>query len=573
MLSPHDREFFDSELEKKINRITKTAIKIFHVPVVELALMDEEHKWFKSSQSSSSYENDKNIYFCGHVLKSSGVSVIPDAKKDNRFTDEPINAGKTCARFYAGVSILSTDGTKIGVLYIEDIKPRKFSLKDREILKAIAFWVETEINCRNLALVLCEEQETQAKLRVETKDLERSEKSSQGSKKAFINVMEDLEIARNILKEEKAKDEAILESIGDGVIGTNQDGKVIVINPAGCKLLGFTLSELLGKYFTEAVEMVNENGKVIPNDQRPITKALIGKKSTTTTSMAAKPFYHYVRKDRSQFAVAITVRPIMKGKAIGAIEVFRDITKEKEIDRSKSEFVSLASHQLRTPLGIIKWYLEVLSNNPYLKNAPKIIVDYFSEVVKNNERLLSLVRELLSVSRIDQGRVKDNPKSTNIRKIITDITHETLPVAQKKDIKLNLKIAQLRIPSLIIDPLRFHEVVENLIVNAIEYTPSKGSVLITVKKNRDTLFIAVKDNGIGMSSEEQKKLFTKFYRSQQAIIKNPEGSGLGLYVVKSYVEDWGGKISVKSAPKKGSTFTINLPINQNQKQNEKNSNR
>jgi len=240
--------------------------------------------------------------------------------------------------------------------------------------------------------------------------------------------------------------------------------------------------------------------------------------------------------------------------------VFRDFTREKEIDKAKTEFVSLASHQLRTPLGITKWYLEALSQNSYLLKSPPEVLNYFDEIRKSNERVLSLVRELLSVSRIDQGRVKNMPKETDIKSVVKEVIHQMQIIARKKKINLDLIIHNGDIPQINIDALRLHETVENLVGNALEYTNSKGKVTVTLRRIGDTVSISFQDTGMGISEGDRKNLFTKFFRSEEAIKNNPEGSGLGLYVVKSYVEGWGGKITVESIYSKGSTFTITLPI-------------
>ncbi len=208
----------------------------------------------------------------------------------------------------------------------------------------------------------------------------------------------------------------------------------------------------------------------------------------------------------------------------------------------------------------MKWYLEALGNEDYFKKAPQITRAYFDEIYKSNERVLSLVRELLSVSRIDQGRVKNVPKSADLIQIVTDVVAQMQIVASKKGVILKLTIQDQKIPPISLDILRFHEVIGNLIANAIEFTTATGSVEVTVMKVGDLITISVKDTGIGISEADQKKLFSKFFRSQKAVSLNPEGSGLGLYLVKSYVEGWGGKITVESAEGKGSIFIVSLPI-------------
>lgn len=414
---------------------------------------------------------------------------------------------------------------------------------------------EKEIVKHKLALTARKLKESYASL--EKKVLTRT-KDLEDSNIATRNLLEDLQIEKETLAYANAKDEALLASIGDGVIATDKEGKIILMNQAAHNMLGLTQEEIEDKTLFEVVSMVDEMGNLLVHEKRPTYLALSG---ITTTSLTSDPTYYYVRKDKTTFPIAIKVSPILSNKKImGAIEVFRDITKEREIDKAKSEFVSLASHQLRTPLGIMKWYLEALGNEDNFKNSSKEIQGYYNEVYKSNERVLSLVRDLLSVSRIEQGRVKNVPKSVNLKQIITEIVDQMQIVAQKKKISMSVSFADNTIPSIMIDVLRFHEVVENLIGNAIEYTDAPGSVSVSVHKAGESLLIEIKDTGIGISAADQKSLFTKFFRSEKAVIHNPEGSGLGLYLVKSYVEGWGGKLAVESQEKKGSTFTISLPL-------------
>jgi len=560
LISLHKLGLLDTSPEERFDVITRTATKIFHVPISTLTLVDAKREWFKSCQGLPDHEGDRAISFCGHALLSDTIFVVPDTKKDTRFSDNPMVTGTPHIRFYAGVPVMSADGQRVGVFCIKDTKPREFSKHDEEVLKGLASWAEVEIISRNLSLAIREERKIQAELRVKTAKLEKLDKSQEDAKKALLNVMEDLDSMRAMLELEKVKDEAILASIGDGIVGVDKDGKIIIINRAGCNLLGFKEEELLGKSFIDVVEMENENGEVVLKDKRPINMVLSIDKPTTTTTTTSEPFYQYIRRDGTKFPVAITVRPIISGKTIGAIEVFRDISHELEIDKAKSEFVSLASHQLRTPLGIMKWYLEALGNENYFKNAPRVIHDYYGEIYKSNERVLRLVRDLLSVSRIDQDRVKNTPKSFDLLQEVTEIVKQMQLVASKKRITLSLTIQDKKVPSVNIDNLRFHEVVENLIVNAVEYTLPSGLVTVTIDRVGEALSISVKDTGIGLSQVDQKKLFTKFFRSEKAVTRNPEGSGLGLYVVKSYVEGWGGKIEVDSSEGKGSIFTITLPL-------------
>ncbi|MDO8451509.1 MAG: PAS domain S-box protein [bacterium] len=383
-------------------------------------------------------------------------------------------------------------------------------------------------------------------------ELERLAQSHLDTQKAMLNVMEDLEETRALIELERAKDEAMLASIGEGLIAVDNEGKVIMMNKIAEEILGWKISELQGKAVTN-LPLEDEAGTPMPSAERPTTIAL-------ATGKIIKVTFYFVRKDKTRFPIAITATPVIFGKkTIGLIEIFRDISKELAVDKAKSEFVSLASHQLRTPLGIMKWYIEALETEEYSRKAPVAIRKYLAEIYKSNERVLSLVRDLLSVSRIEQGRVKNVPKEVDLVHEIVETIDQLQIVARKKKIPLRVTVRAPKSPRIASESMRFHEVVQNVVANALEYTTT-GSVDVIIEKDGTMLCIRVKDTGIGISSADQKKLFTKFFRSEKAVSHNPEGSGLGLYVVKSYIEGWGGTVTVESAEKKGTTFTIRLPI-------------
>lgn len=361
------------------------------------------------------------------------------------------------------------------------------------------------------------------------------------------------------LEEDKSRDEAILASIGDGLFVVDLDENVVLVNKAFEDMLGWKLSELRGKSFVKTIPAEDEEGNLFAPELRPISVAL----KTGHEIAQSKPDqgYYLIRKDGGRFPIAYKVTLVKLGtKTIGAVGVFRDVTEEIETSRAKTEFVAIASHQLRTPLGITKWYLEALKQDDYLKKAPDEFRTYIEELYKNNERVLALVRNLLSVSRIDQGQIKDTPKATDVVRLVKDIMIEMSIAAKEKGITLLLTTKPDHIPLMHIDPLRLHEAIENIVINAIDYNVPSGKVNVRIMYTGKNLRIIVRDTGMGMSAKDQERLFTKFFRSAESSEHRAGGSGLGLYVVKSYVERWGGRIIIESKVGKGSTFTIDLPF-------------
>lgn len=400
---------------------------------------------------------------------------------------------------------------------------------------------------------ISDRKKAEAELITRTHDLELLSKAQSETKQAMLNIMEDLDTAKSLLVIQRAKDEAVFASIGEGLIAVDNNQKITIMNRVAEELLGCKNEKMIGQKIT-CFSLENEAGQAIPLAERPTNKAL-----TTGTLISGN--YFFVRKNNTRFPISIIVTPIKQGKKIiGAIDVFRDVTKEKQIDRAKTEFVALASHQLRTPLGISKWYIEAIRKKGYFDAVTAVGKDYFNEIYKCNERLLALVRDLLSVSRIDQGIVRNSPKIVNLTELLLSVLKNMNILAKKYTVTLDLKIKKSKLPEITIDPFLLQEVIENLITNAVMYSPSNGTVKIVVDFQNDQLCLNVKDDGIGISENDQKLLFTRFFRSDVAKAKNAEGSGLGLYVVKSYVDGWGGKIKVDSQKGKGSTFTIYLPL-------------
>jgi PAS domain S-box-containing protein len=385
-----------------------------------------------------------------------------------------------------------------------------------------------------------------------SQDITKRKKTEQ----ELLAAMDDLRKIKDEINLEKITDQAILENIGEGLIAIDSKARIMMMNKAAEELTGLKASELVGAPITK-IMMLNEDGKRVPTAKRPIHRVLRNGESLGPSLTG----YYFKRKNGSKFPVGLTATPVwLNGKIIGAIEVFRDITKEQEIDRAKTEFVSIASHQLRTPLGLTKWYLEAIRQEG-LDELPSVVASYLSEIRKSNDRVLKIVRELLSVSRIDQANIKDTPKFTNLNKLVKAVTGELQPFAIKNKVSLIYSSrAGEDIPNLYIDSSRLHEVIQNLIVNGIKYTPPGGSVKVSLRKKDRRVVLGVSDSGIGIGKKDVRRLFTKFFRAENAALRNPDGSGLGLYVVKSYVEAWGGTVDVKSQLGKGTCFTITLPL-------------
>lgn len=387
----------------------------------------------------------------------------------------------------------------------------------------------------------------------------------ENSRIAAQNVFEDLSEEKEKLEIAKAKEEAILFSIGDGLLATDEKGNILLINKAAENLLGKNRKAVTGKFFFEVILAEDEKGQVISLEKQPVSMALATGTTTTTTAGLT---YYYVRGDKTKFPVAITVTPVILGeKVIGTIEVFRDITREKEIDRAKSEFVSLASHQLRTPTTAISWFSEMLLGGDVgaLNEKQK---SYLEEIYHGNKKMIDLVNALLSVSRIELGTFAIEPGPANIPIIANDVLEELQTQINEKNLEIRKKYEKTTtvIQS---DPKLIRIIFQNLLSNAVAYTPAKGNISIGIKRAGAGVRVEIGDSGYGIPESEQSKIYTKFFRADNARKVRPDGTGLGLYITKSIVEVLGGTIDFKSKEGKGTVFSVNMPSRSTARKSEK----
>jgi len=363
---------------------------------------------------------------------------------------------------------------------------------------------------------------------------------------------EELNAKKDILAEKKAQNDAILAGIGDGVFVLDTNRRIILFNPVAEKISGFTAKEAMGKEYDKVLRFVFEKDGTI-NDVF-IKEAMIKGKITQMANHTL-----LVRKDGTNVPVADSAAPIkdVSGKIFGCVVVFRDVTKEREIDKMKTEFISVASHQLRTPLTGIKWFSELLLKSK-LNATTK---DYIRQISISNERMVRLVDDLLNVSRIEAGKKFDIIlKNTDIVSLMKGVLKEQMPGAEKKHIALVCDKDAPQELTLTVDELKMRQVFQNLISNAIKYSKDKTEIMIGCDKKKDSITFFVKDEGIGIPKHQQGQIFNKFFRAENALTVQTDGTGLGLYIVKSIVEAHGGKVWFESIENKGTTFFISLPI-------------
>ena len=366
---------------------------------------------------------------------------------------------------------------------------------------------------------------------------------------SFNQMAEKLMVSTQSLEKEKEQTSAIVSSLGDGLIMYNPKGEINFLNPKAEEILWISRNDILGKSLDDKYFFS--------------TSLLKNFYDISTFKLKNWETKEYTLEGPRKAVLRIT-SIMLKGpqkKNIGYMRVLHDITREKEVEAIKSEFVSLASHQLRTPLSAMKWSLSMLSEGLFGKLVSKQ-KDIVWKISNSNERMIQLVNDLLDVSRIEEGRFGYNFSLESFEDVVKKVAGSFSVQIQEKKLQFSFEYPRDALPKVSVDRGKLEMAVQNLIDNAVKYTSSDGKIKVYLKETSpDYLAVFIEDTGIGIPKNQQHRIFSKFFRADNAIRFETEGSGLGLYIAQNIVTSHKGKINFKSEENKGSVFYFSLPIN------------
>ena len=363
----------------------------------------------------------------------------------------------------------------------------------------------------------------------------------------------------NKLSAVESKSDVVINAIDDGVLAISKDGNIELINPSAQQIIGWDQGDALGLNWKSVLKLVTSDGKDVEDLENPIAQSLSKNQPTHNDKL------FLLTSSEKRILVSIVSSPVgTEGE--GVIVVFRDITKEKAEEREQAEFISTASHEMRTPVASIEGYLG-LALNPATAHIDEKARDFITKAHESAQHLGRLFQDLLDISKVEDGRMKNNPKIINVNEFLKDIFDGLATKADEKQLNY------IFMPDIIdegkekslqpifyanIDPDHFREVVSNLIENAIKYTPS-GEVVVNVTGDDKQISVSVKDSGIGIPAEDIPHLFQKFYRVDNSDTREIGGTGLGLYLSRRLAEAMSGNLRVESKYKEGSTFYLEIP--------------
>ena len=425
----------------------------------------------------------------------------------------------------------------VGVLDVQSDELNALDLDDVAVLQALGDQVAIAINNARLFEELEEHKAT-----LEERVRERTE---------------ELAAALRNQKIEADKTRAIVEGIADGVMVFDANHKVIMVNPTAERMLNLPVPIVLGRDMRDLIQEADEAfDREAALTVLTVLSALV---SSRERLEAGEPL------TQTQFQIgertitaSFTPVALTDEGPFNVVAVFRDITKEAEIDRMKSEFLSMAAHELRAPMTSIKGYSDMLLlglAGEYDERQKQ----FLNTIKANVDRVLEMVKEFSEISRLETGALKLDIKPLHIDDLVSEVVVSLRPQIEAKEINLSVEVPP-DLPEVWGDRTRIIQILTNLVTNAYKYTPERGRITIAAQWVDDSMQVDVTDTGIGIAPQDQEKLFTRFFRADHPEVRRVAGTGLGLSIAKSIVEMHGGRIWVKSQLGEGSTFSFTLSL-------------
>jgi PAS domain S-box-containing protein len=373
------------------------------------------------------------------------------------------------------------------------------------------------------------------------------------------------------LRDSSSRFKVILDNIDDGVILIDSERTIQLINPGAAKISGWKPEEATGINIAQVIKLVNEKGEAIPDQDNPFYRVFDVKQT-----MRGKDMFILTR-DKKSVAISLNITPFMDSNNIvtAAAAVFNDVTAERAEEQQRGDFISTASHEMRTPVAAIEGYL-ALALNDKVATIDNRARGYLDKAHASTQHLGKLFQDLLTSAKAEDGRLTSHPVVVELGEFIEKLTNDLRLVAEKKGLFVELVTSANATHTInatkeggaekvirplyyvLVDPDRLREVITNLFDNAVKYTP-EGKITLGITGNEQVVQCYVKDTGPGIPADDLPHLFQKFYRVDNSATRTIGGTGLGLFICRKIIELYGGRIWAESELGKGSSFYINLP--------------
>jgi PAS domain S-box-containing protein len=485
----------DTTAEEAFDELVRLASAICRTPIALISLVDATRQWFKARVGLDASETPRSGSFCTHAIGAERLFVIPDARSDARFAQNPLVTGDPFIRFYAGAPLTTPDGFRLGTLCVIDRQPRALDATQEQALVALARQVVVQLELRR-----------------------------QLAQKA---------IAEQELRRSEARTRSIIDNAPGGLITIDEDGIIESVNPAAERMLGFEagqmIGEPLGPLIDAAFDLHAARNRVIELQARRRS----GDRFTCEVSV-----FEFYADDQRHFAANLL-----------------DVSERHVVERMKRDFISTVSHELRTPLTSIRGSLGLLASG-VMGELPAEAEPVISVAERNSVRLISLINDILDFDRLESGRMTMNLRPTPLLRVLERSIESISAVAMQDGVRIELQGNGVEV---IGDEERLMQVTVNLLSNAVKYSHRGATVVVSASVHGASAEVRVADRGRGIPAELQQKLFRRFERADSSDARTKPGSGLGLAICKAIVEQHGGAIGMASREGVGSTFWFRVP--------------
>lgn len=557
----------DTAEERDFDDLTQLASQICGTAIALVSFVDDDRQWFKSHQGLDASQTPRSQSFCAHAIVSSDeIMVVQDAGSDVRFLNNPLVTGDPNISFYAGVPLINEDGYKLGTLCVID--PKKKTLSDEQVssLKIIARQVMQKLELRRKVLMLQELNAnvklSEAKVILLNSKLEEAAVSQKllierekQSNAELLETNEELKVLQgnldSMLKDLKEGEEMKAIAIEQAELGSWYiDSETREFKPSDRlkSFFGYGKDEIM--LYEAFIEQIAPEfmGMVVKAVDESIEKGLpydIEYQIIDRTNQKQR----WVRATGKLYAENDSEKPKhMSGTLI-------DISERKQNDQRKNDFIAMVSHELKTPLTSMSAFTQVLELRAKKQND-EYSINALGRIMRQIKKMNSMITGFLDVSRLESGKIYVDKQLFDLSQLVKEVEEESSAMITSHQVIF----APVEYTLVDADKDKIGQVINNLISNAVKYSPKDSIINIScVNKGKDAIF-SVKDKGLGIKEQDQEKLFDRFYRVEGKKTETIAGFGIGLYLCSEIILRHDGKIWVESKVGIGSNFQFSLPL-------------